>query len=289
MTLVFIDANNLGYRAYHTTGTLSHDADLTGVAFGFLNQIFTFLKNAPHGIEPVFCWDSPSSLRKTIYPDYKKRGDQTEEAAAKRLELYAQFDVIREEIIPAMGWTDRCWQKEGYEADDLISWGCRESREKSIIVSGDEDLYQCLYHCDDAPVTIYKPGKNIFYSEFDLISDYRVNSTRWAEVKSIAGCKSDNIPGVSGVGEKTAIKYLHGELREGKKKDSIRQFIKSDAYTRNLTLVSLPYFQLGYDGWNPQIKKGELYKANFYDVFKKYGMDSFIRRLDEFSNILELL
>jgi len=294
MTIAFVDCNNLGYRAFHTTGSLTHGSDLTGVAYGFINQLFTFFKHAPYGTEPVFCWDSKHSLRKKIYPDYKKRDEQTEEAKERRLELYAQFDAIREDILPALGWQGRCWIRDGYEADDLMAWGVDGNdnvRDKlTIIVSGDEDLYQCLYQDGINETVIFNPGKNEFYTEDQLRNDYYVIGDQWHIVKAIAGCKSDNVPGVMGVGEKTAIKFLHGNLKlTDKKRMAIEIFKKSPEYRRNLKLVKLPF-----GNWDEQeevfiIPKVTLKKQDFLAVFEKYGMNSFIKRMDEISNLLGLI
>ena len=188
MTTAFVDCNNLCYRAYHTTGTLSYGNNLTGVAYGFLNQLFTFLKKAPYGVQPVFCWDSKTNYRRGVYGGYKKREEQTEEAAQRRSELYDQFDAIRTEMIPALGWVNRCWHIEGYEADDLMAVGCEKSSEKvCIIVSGDEDLYQCLFNKSGVETMIFNPGKNEFYRQADFFGEYNISEEYWPQVKALAG------------------------------------------------------------------------------------------------------
>lgn len=291
MTMAFVDCNNLGYRAFHTTGSLTHGADLTGVAYGFINQLFTFFKHAPYGTEPVFCWDSKHSLRKKVYPDYKKRDEQTEEAKERRLELYSQFDAIREDILPSLGWRGRCWIRDGYEADDLMAWGSWKCKDKCIIVSGDEDLYQCLYNENPRrEVFIFNPGKNEFYTEDQLRKDYKVTGDHWPIVKAIAGCKSDNVPGVKGVGEKTAIKFLHGNMKlSDKKRVAIEEFKRSSEYERNLKLVTLPFGNWDEHVETYTIPKVTLKKQDFLAVFEKYGMNSFIKRIDEISNLLGLI
>jgi len=282
MNIAFIDSNNLGYRAFHTTGHLTYGADLTGVAFGFLNQVFTFMKHAPAGIQLVFCWDSKESLRKKIYSDYKRRDPVTSESYENRLALYSQFDIIRKEILPALGWTD-CWLRDGYEADDLISWGCKQVSAQRVIVSGDEDLYQCLNY----GVRIFNPGTNEFFTDVDFGKKYGVTPDRWAEVKAIAGCKSDNISGAFGVGEKTVIRYFKGLLKPfGKPAQAIAEVVKNGTYERNYLLVKLPFgdWRSLQFGVGPRVLK----KQDFLNVFEKYGMKSFIKRMGELSNLLEL-
>lgn len=274
--LAILDCSNLGYMAAYTTGGMSYGQIPTGVIFGFLNQIFKFAKDhGPH--EFVFCWDSRTSFRRQAYPEYKRRVKRDNDGIDYD-SIFWQFDELRTNVLPAMGWRGRSYLREGYEADDLIAWVSGQTR-KADIISGDNDLYQLL---DSQYIRIYQPRKDQFYSEKDFVDEYGIHPSQWVEVKAIAGCASDTLPGVKGVGEKTAIKWLKGNLKpESKAAQSIQS--STDIVKRNRPLVRLPYG----DGWPEFILSPvRLRRQGFYEVFKKYGFEQFIRRLSELTMVM---
>uniref|UniRef100_A0A6M3IKG9 Putative exonuclease n=1 Tax=viral metagenome TaxID=1070528 RepID=A0A6M3IKG9_9ZZZZ len=269
--IALIDCHNLGYMAAHTTGDMRYGKIPTGVTYGFLNQLFRFVKeNGPH--EFVFCWDSRHSLRREFYPDYKRRERKDDDGIDYDV-VFWQFDELRTNVLPAMGWMGRGYLREGYEADDLIAWIANSNGRQKVIVSSDNDLYQLL-----SPVThIYQPRKNRFYMESDFKNEYSIRPGQWPEVKAIAGCTSDNVKGIKGVGEKNAIKWIQGGLKQDSKAaQSIRD--GQAVIERNRGLVTLPYGE----GWGDfELSDHKLDRGRFYEVFRRYGFDQFIRRLGE--------
>ena len=288
--IAFIDCNNLAHRAYHTTGDLSHGGNPTGVIFGFFNQVFNFVRKHP-GCELVFCWDSQKSLRKEFYPDYKKRRVPiTPQEIETRAELYAQLDTLRAEVLPALGWGSCVWHREGYEADDLIAWGVYAAWDRHVyMVTGDQDLYQALEDGGTTAAVIYSPSSHDIYSERDFRAEYKVTPEQWPMVKAIAGCSSDNVEGVKGVGESTAIKYINGTLKPSTQAYKAIVQAKSAGLTeRNLRLVKLPYGE-DWDNEAPlELPTVQLKKAAFAEVFEKYEMKSLTKRMGELSINLSL-
>ena len=295
--IVFIDCHNLCHRALHTTGGLEYNGFPTGVIFGFLNQIFTFYRKMGPGWIPIFCWDKRPYIREIYYSQYKERKNElTEEQKEKYNELYFQIDQLRDVILPQLGWGNYIWKRDGFEADDLIAFGILKTHKYiKYIISGDEDLYQLL----DEHTVIYKPGTNNIFKIEDFVLKYGIEPCLWPAVKSIAGCDSDNIKGVKGVGEATAIKYLKGELKTSTKAwKNIRQFDNS----LNLSLVELPFSPCDSFTWNEWLFDTynhannpdffttfpSLQKMNFIEVFEQFGFDHFISHMHEISTNLFL-
>jgi DNA polymerase-1 len=231
--LLIIDCNNFCHRAWHTTGQLSHKGTPTGVIFGFFEQLFTVVKAVRPG-ECVFVWDSLQSRRKARHPFYKQRPPGEDMTIA-----FQQFDLLRAELLPQLGFVN-VLRATGFEADDIIaqlSIDVVQSHPKQsvVIASADEDLFQLL----SPQVSIFKYKTKSFISEKNFASTYGVFPDSWAEVKAIAGCTSDKIPGIVGVGQATAIKYLRGELPPASKKYKAIQD-GQDIIERNRWLVTLP-------------------------------------------------
>lgn len=237
--VIIIDANGLCHKAKHVVGALNNETMHTGVIFGFLGQILKLAKDYRTS-QFCFCWDSSNSKRRELFPEYKmKRNIAKEEKSPEELEedkaAYAQFNQLYEELLPAIGFKNN-FKFDGYEGDDLIASIVDNNLDDFLIASGDEDLYQCI--CEG--VAIIK--KDRLYGIKDFTKEYGIDPTKWAKVKAIAGCTTDEVPGVRGVGEKTAIKYLNGELKStAKTYQNITSSEGKQITERNLPLVSLPF------------------------------------------------
>lgn len=266
MKTLILDCNYLGHQAFYTLGELAHDNIHTGVTFGFLSRVIS-LAELFHTNDIVFCWDSKSSKRKKIFEGYKLRA-KTEEEEEERKVLYRQFTLIRRKILPAIGFKNVFLQK-GLEADDLMAklvWG---QLGEFVIVTSDEDLFQVL----QANTRIYNPTKKIMMTRKRFKKEFGIDSSQWVKVKTIAGCKSDKIPGVGGVGNKTAIRYLNGELTKGKKCEAI-QNAPAALLRLNRELTRLPHAK------TKEIKPGpnRFSRKGFKSVCEEYGFESFLER-----------
>jgi DNA polymerase-1 len=205
--LLLIDSNYLAYQARYVHADLSHKNEKTGILYGFLQRVVTLAK-LHRTSDIVFCWDSPRSIRKERYDWYKaKRHSKPmdEDQLIEHQQAMEQFELLREEILPSIGFNN-VLTLTGYESDDLFAQiittplfpKCR-----FIIVTADEDLYQLL---KDDRVWMYNPSTKEYTCASKFTASYGIPPEDWVKVKSIAGCHTDEIPGVKkGLGEKNAI------------------------------------------------------------------------------------
>lgn len=246
MAWVIFDVNNLAWRAFHTTGGLKFGTVQTGVTYGVLREVRMQL-DRHMTTDAVFCFDSKASVRAKQFPGYKakrKTRQFSDEEQAAYAGVQEQIDALREDYLPSLGFKNRLLVK-GFEADDMVAAACSILEGEEIhIVSSDKDLYQLL----SDTVTLWKPGKGgTAYTKKLFCADYDLPPNRWPDIKAIAGCSTDDIPGVRGVGEKTAATVLGGiELfgdwpARSKKEIAVEEFMKSDQYALNLKLVTLPH------------------------------------------------
>lgn len=242
--VLIVDASALCYAAFYGVGGLGTAQGPTGVIYGFFNQLQTIcrMQQVAH---IVFCWDSKQSHRRRIFPGYKDRSKKKKDP--KLVEAYGQFVQLRDEIIPRLGFVNS-FHATGFEADDLIASVCRmcapASGQHYIIASTDHDLYQLL----QPDVSMYLFNKRQMYTERDFVREYSMHPLFWADVKAIAGCTSDTVPGIPGIGEKTAVKYISQEVPHPK----IDCIEGKRIIQRNKKLVTLPYpgtpnFSLDWD------------------------------------------
>ncbi len=157
---LFLDVSNLAYRAFHTTGMLSHEGIKTGVLFGIFRDVLTLAER--FGIHPdrvAFFFDARSRRRREVYADYKinRKIPESEDAKQARMELYFQLDMLHMRHLPEIGYRN-IFHAEGYEADDLIASACEDlgASDEAVVVSTDQDLFQLL---QEGRVTIWNPVK----------------------------------------------------------------------------------------------------------------------------------
>lgn len=266
-TWCILDCNYLAYRAWFTTGGLSHGDIHTGVLYGFLRQLVQLQDRfLPQCF--IFCFDVGVPIRKEIYPQYKSQRHQNmseEELEGYKL-LRQQIKDLRKVHLPALGYSNIFCQK-GYEADDCIARIVQSNTRKGlrhIIVSADHDLYQLL-----GPLaSLYNPTKKELITEKTFSEEYGVSPTQWVDVKSIAGCSSDSIRGVQGVGEKTAAKFIAGKLKGDSK--SFQKIVSGNAIWKgNIPLVQLPYQGIR----DFKVNKDEAVRAVDWEIMmEKLGM-----------------
>ena len=282
---LILDCNFLCHRLKHAMGGLSHDNSPTGVIYGFLKSIPMYQEkfDTPH---IVFCWDSKTSKRKEIFPGYKSnRVDRLNKMSDEEIifedEFRYQMKMLRKKYLRMIGFRNVFCQK-GYEADDLIASVCNnlsKSAEltygtlqaEAIILTSDHDLYQCL----SPQVSIYDPNKRkrMTYQKFK--KKYEIEPDRWATMKAIAGCSSDNIPGLKGVGEKTAILFLTDKLKKTTKSfERIKKFCwKKKSRERFLLYLTLTHLPLNFDKVF-KLKKDELSADGWQAAVRSLGLKS---------------
>lgn len=263
--------DNLAWRAAHTTGMLAHEGQATGVIYGVLRDIVNFQKF--HTTEQiVFCFDHGYNLRIKAYEDYKlgrriKRLQASKEEAQVYQAVQDQIRKLKIKILPKIGFVN-VFYHEGYEADDIIASVCQNlpDGDTAVLIGTDKDLYQLLR----PEVSIWNPVKYEFYTWQDFRKDWQLRPSKWKQVRAIAGCSTDEVKGIEGVGEKFAAKYLRGEMKPSSiLYNKIQQ--GKDIKRRNLSLVSLPYE--GCPDFIPMPQE-RIPRKRWDKVFAKFGIRS---------------
>jgi len=278
MPRIIVDCNGLAYRSLYSFGELSYNQSKTGVIFGFLSEILKLSERFQTN-QFIFCWDSRHSYRKEIEPEYKNNRGDISEIQKKEIEkAHIQFDLLRNEILPGMGFKN-IFLQSGYEADDLIAWIVYRCPDNYIIATGDDDLLQLLNDSINCPVKIFNLSKKIIFTETDFTKKYGIKPSDWPMVKAMGGCTSDNVRGIPGVGPESAIKYMNGVLKEGKIKQKIESEIGKIQINHCLKLTHLPFDgdrQINIIQDRDQFYKEEIfYSFDFKDQFIQYGCNSF--------------
>lgn len=241
--VVIIDAHSICHKMWHGMKVKLASNDLgTEIVYGFLREIL-HLSMRFNTNQFIFVWDSKVSKRKERYPWYKdKPKEHISEADKEKLkEAYLQFKIIQTWVLKHIGFINNFYQ-DGYEADDIIAEIVHNYDSPAfnlIVVTRDEDMYQLLDSC-----TIYNHHNKTKVTKASFRAKYGIDPGQWSQVKRLAGCKSDKVPGIPGIGEKTAIKFLRGELNRGKKflalEKDLGKVDKESIYIRNKWLVHLP-------------------------------------------------
>jgi DNA polymerase-1 len=226
MDLYLIDGNSYVYRAFYAIKGLTNSKGFpTNAAFGFTNMLLKIIREkAPGGL--AVCFDSPARTeRHELFEDYKAHRPEAPS------ELVAQLPYIRK-IISA--FRIRTFEAPGYEADDLIGTVAKRAAKEGnrvFIVTSDKDMLQLV----DENIKIYDPMKERVLDADYVRKKFGVGPERVTEFMSLAGDPVDNIPGIKGVGEKTATELLSHfesiedllEHPERIKKERLREMVSS--------------------------------------------------------------
>lgn len=204
---VIIDSNSIIHRAFHALPPLkTKDGVVVNAVYGFLLVLFKLLKE----LKPkyfVACFDVPEpTFRKKAFEEYKANRKKAPD------ELYAQIPMVKEVL---KAFNVPVFEKAGYEGDDLIgtlassSTKGKEAGVKNIVVSGDLDNLQLV----DKNTVVYFLNKGVknglMYDEKMISEKYEgLTPAQLIDYKGLRGDMSDNIPGVKGIGEKTALKLI---------------------------------------------------------------------------------
>lgn len=286
--LLILDSNSILNRAFYGVRYLSaKDGTPTNAIYGFLNILLKLIKEQePDYICAAFDVKAPT-FRHKQYEGYKAQRKPMPEGLAAQMPLAK--DVLR-----AMGVT--ILEKEGYEADDIIGTVarlCEESEISCFIATGDKDDLQLTSDKTKVILTVTKSGYNetIIYDDKAVKEKYHVTPTEFIDVKALMGDPSDNIPGVKGVGEKTAmsliekhhsIEYIYenidgiglkGAMLQKMKDGRKMAFMSKELATINRnTPIEFNAEECVFDGFE---NNGEL-----YEILKRLELNSIIKKLD---------
>ena len=281
--IILVDGNNLLFRSFYATayqGVIMKNSKgfPTNALYGFINMMNKIIKEEkPNYIMVAF--DKGKTFRHDKYEDYKAG------RAAMPDELKMQFPEAKK-VLDTMGI--KHFEIDNYEADDIIGTLAKRVDEEdefiATIISSDKDLLQLI--SDEVVVKLLKQNDSILMNREEFRKTYQVDPIRMIDLKALMGDASDNIPGVKGIGEKTAISLLskYGSLDgvyenidniSGKTKEKLENDKESAYKSFDLATIyrEVPIdFQLEdckYMGFKPVEFKKELEELEFYSLLKK--------------------
>ena len=226
-TYYLVDGSGFIFRAFHALPMMTRRSDGTPVnaVYGFTNMILKLLADVRATHIAVVFDAARENFRNTIYADYKANRDDPPP------ELVPQFALIYE-ATEAFGLP--FLRMEGYEADDIIATFARQAREagqNAVIVSSDKDLMQLV----GDGVTMFDPMKNRPIGEAEVVEKFGVPPEKVVDVQALAGDSIDNVPGVPGIGVKTAAQLIAeygdlesllsraGEIKQPKRRQNLQE------------------------------------------------------------------
>ncbi len=294
--LYLIDGSGYLFRAYHALPPLTRKSDglPTGAVAGYCNMLWKLLQDmkgweAPTHLAVVFD-KSEVTFRNKIYPQYKAHRPPAPE------DLIPQFPLVRE-ATRAFGVA--CVEEGGFEADDLIATYARQAREvgaRVTIVSSDKDLMQLV---EEGMVMLLDTMKNKRIGLAEVFEKFGVTPDKVVEVQALAGDSVDNVPGVPGIGVKTAAELLGiygdletllrraGEIKQPKRRETLmanaenaRISLKLVTLDRNAT-INVPINELGVHEPEPRPLISFLKTMEFGALTKRVAAHYEIENVDD--------
>lgn len=283
--LLIIDGNSILNRAYYGIRMLNApDGTPTNAVFGFLNILFKQLDELkPDGVCVAFDLKE-KTFRHKMYDKYKAQRKPAPE------DFLVQLPIIKE-VLSAMNIS--CLEKAGYEADDIIgtvSRLCEEKNKECYILTGDKDDLQLATENVKINLIITRMGSTTatVYSKNEVYEKYGVTPSEFIDVKGLMGDPSDNIPGVSGIGEKTAfsliskyksIERIYEQIDEIEVTPSVRAKLKAgkdDAFLSKTLATIDKNVPEEYDIEAYSIKE---YGEGLGEIFARLNFKQFMSRL----------
>src|ERR1700737_826074 len=240
-----VDGSSYIFRAYHALPPLSRKSDglQVNAVLGFCNMLWKLLRDMPPDNRPthlaIIFDKSEVTFRNKLYPDYKAHRPPAPD------DLIPQFALIREAV---RAFDLPCLEQAGFEADDLIATYVRLACERgaiATIVSSDKDLMQLVTDC----VTMYDTMKDRRIGIAEVIEKFGVLPEKVVEVQALAGDSTDNVPGVPGIGVKTAAQLIveygdletllkrAGEIKQPKRREALIENAAKARISRQLVLL----------------------------------------------------
>ena len=242
--LFLVDGSSYIFRAYHALPPLTRKSDglQVNAVLGFCNMLWKLLAemkdDKPTHLAVVFD-KSEKTFRTDFYPDYKAHRPEAPE------DLRPQFPLIREAV---HAFQIPCLEQAGYEADDLIATYARlasEAKATTTIVSSDKDLMQLVGN----GVVMYDTMKDRRIGRDEVIEKFGVPPEKVIEAQALIGDSTDNVPGVPGIGQKTAaeligqygdletlLKHAH-EIKQEKRRQNLTTFADQARLSKQLVTL----------------------------------------------------
>jgi DNA polymerase-1 len=240
-----VDGSSYIFRAYHALPPLNRKSDglQVNAVLGFCNMLWKLLRDMPADNRPthlaIIFDKSEITFRNKLYPDYKAHRPPAPD------DLIPQFPMIREAV---RAFDLPCLEQGGFEADDLIATYAREAGERgatTTIVSSDKDLMQLVTD----KVTMFDTMKDRRIGIPEVIEKFGVPPEKVVEVQALAGDSTDNVPGVPGIGIKTAAQLIveygdletllkrAGEIKQPKRREALLENAEKARISRKLVLL----------------------------------------------------
>ena len=236
-----VDGSAYIFRAYYAIKSEMTRADGTPVkaVYGFANMLTKLVEDSEADFIAVIFDTARKTFRSDIYPEYKAHRPPPPE------ELVPQFELIRE---ATRAYSLPCLELEGFEADDLIATYARHAVEQGFdvtIVSSDKDLMQLV----GPGVRMMDPMKNKFIGPDEVAEKFGVGPEQVIEIQALAGDSADNVPGVPGIGIKTAVQLIGeygdldtllaraGEIKQNKRRENLIEFADQARISRELVTL----------------------------------------------------
>ena len=280
-TFLIVDGNSLMYRAFHALPIMDNKGVYTNAIFGFLNMLLKVIKEENVRYLAV-CFDEHGpTFRHTVYADYKAGRAETP------MELRQQFETIRT-LLTDMGV--RWYTLAGWEADDLmgtLSLRGAEAGAASLLLTGDRDALQLVGGGTELMFTRKGISETIRFTPARVYEEYGFSPEQVTDWKGMAGDSSDNIPGIPGVGDKTAVKLLqqfgtlenvlaHTDEIKGKLREKVEAWADQARQCKELATIrrDAPIAFTLSDCALPDLRQG-------IPALEKLRLNSIIRRLGE--------
>ena len=238
--LYLVDGSGFIFRAFHGLPPMTRsDGTPTNAVFGFCTMLMKLLDDTEADHIAVVFDTARKTFRNDIYPEYKAHRPPPPE------ELIPQFALVREAV---KAFNVASVEMEGYEADDLIATYAREAAEQGAevtIVSSDKDLMQLV----NDRVALFDAMKNKVIGAEQVVEKFGVGPEKVIEVQALAGDASDNVPGVPGIGVKTAAQLLEeygdldsllaraAEIKQPKRREKLIEFADAARISRQLVTL----------------------------------------------------
>lgn len=281
MRLLVIDGNSIANRAYYGIKLLTtKEGQFTNAIYGFLSILIKLKEECnPDAVAVAFDLKAPT-FRHQMYDGYKAGRHGMPD------ELRSQMPILKE-LLGYLGYA--IVEKEGYEADDILGTLSDKVRgeDRCFIATGDRDSLQLVSENTTVLLAATKMGKatTVFYDTEKLKEDYGVSPKQMIEIKALMGDSSDNIPGVAGIGQKTAgdliqrfgsIDYIYENIEEIDIKKGVREKLikdKDNAYlSRKLGTICLEA-PIDTDLSHYEIKETDTYNTiNLLARLEMFGM-----------------
>ena len=240
--LFLIDGSGYIFRAYHALPPMTRpDGTPVNAVYGFTSMLTKLVEDSDADYLAVIFDTARKTFRSDIYPDYKAHRPPPPD------DLIPQFALIRESV-EAFGLPQS--EMEGYEADDLIATYAKQAAaagHRVTIVSSDKDLMQLI----DDNISMQDPMKGTAISYAEVQKKFGVNPDKVIDVQSLAGDSADNVPGVPGIGVKTAAQLIEEygdldtllkrapEIKQNKRRENLIEFADQARISRRLVTLTV--------------------------------------------------